>query len=282
MFTILPEFENPYRYRITSGMEYMSDKNITILGICRNVGKDLYENIISIDHIRKYCKNLSYFIYENDSTDNTVYVLKNLKDIISNFQYQSENLQLHWFSHAHTKNLKSQERTSNLARHRNVCLDFAQQNYPDSDFTIIMDLDFNQFNLNGILNSFGWFAENYTDAMVGNSFEIKKIFADSIKESKWNYDCWAYRGTWWEDLQKYYNHYDHDPMMWFGLWQPPIGSPPIKVNSAFGGIGIYKSSILSTARYDGYDCEHVCLHKELYTKNNTFRLYLNPSQIMIF
>ena len=283
MFTILPEFEKQYKKYIHLGQQYIRDQNISILALVRNVGNVLYDNISAIDTIRSDCKNLSYFIYENDSTDNTVSALKQLEVDISNFKYQSEKLQLKHFSHQleNKLELKSEERTQNLAKHRNVCLDYAKENFSDSDFIIVMDMDFQEFNLNGIFNSFGWFSEDYTDAMVGNSFEDRPIFLHSTNNNLWNYDCWAYRGSWWEDLQKYSKAYQYDPMMWFGFWQPPIGSPPIKINSAFGGIGIYKTSFLYQVSYEGYDCEHVCLHKNLYSTQSNFRLHLNPSQIMV-
>lgn len=283
MFSILPEFQDQYQTHIELGRKYIASQNITVLGLARNIGNVLYDNILTIDSLRKYCKNLTYFIYENDSIDNTVEILKNFKDSLSGFTYKSETLDLEHFTHniENKSRLKSTDRTKNLARHRNTCLDYAKENHLDSDFIIVMDVDFKQFNLNGILNSFGWFANDYTDAMAGNSFEVRPIFSSSKDNHLWNYDCWAYRGSWWEDLQKYSKAYQYDPMMWFGFWQPPIGSPPIKVNSAFGGIGIYKTSLLYKVSYEGYDCEHVCLHKNLYSTQSNFRLHLNPSQIMV-
>jgi|LakMenE01Jun11ns_1017448.scaffolds.fasta_scaffold9933018_4 hypothetical protein len=285
MFTILPEFEKLYLDHIELGKNYLKDKNLTILGLARNIGNDLYENILSIDNIKKYCNNLSYFIYENDSSDNTPNILDKIHNEINNFVYESETLSLQNFSHKETKEvaqLKSIERTTNLAKHRNKCLNYAKQNYPNTDFIIVMDLDFKQFNLNGILNSFGWFSQDYADTIVGNSFQLKTIFSQQDKPQPWNYDSWAYRGSWWDDLQKFTNTFNYDPMLWFGFWQPPIGSPPIKVNSAFGGIGIYKASLLYTVEYEGYDCEHVCLHKNLYTKYSDYKLCINPSQVMLF
>ena len=283
MFTILPEFEKQYQQYVELGKEYIADKKIIIVGLVRNLQDDLYDNILSIEHLSKHCPNTHYFIYENDSIDNTPELLKYVKQKISNFDYRSDILQLKAFSHIQTKlELKSTERTNNLAQHRNLCLDYIRDSKDNYDFVIVMDIDFKQFNLDGIFNSFGWLSQDYADAIVGNSFELKKVFEHTNNTSLWNYDCWAYRGSWWEDLQKYSHAYHYDPMMWFGFWQPPVGSHPIKVNSAFGGTGIYKTKDITSVQYEGYDCEHVCLHKNLYTKYPNFRLCINPAQIMIF
>ena len=284
MFTILPEFETKYFYTIDLGKKFIQNKEIIIVGLVRNLGHILYENVASIVNLNLYCPKLHFFLYENDSTDDTVSILQKCKKDFPNFAYQTDSLNLKSFDHKNidsTKDLKSLERTQNLAKHRNICLNYVKEYFPNSDFTIVMDMDFQKFSMDGLLNSFGWLYNNYADALVGNSFEFKKIFS-SNSQNLWNYDCWAYRGSWWEDLQKYTNHYEYDPMFWFGVWQPPVGSEPIQVNSAFGGIGIYKTKQYITVKYDGYDCEHVCLHKNLKYKYPDYKLCINPSQMMLF
>lgn len=284
MITILPEFEQLYFDKIELGKNFIKDKKIIILGLVRNLENSLYDNVVSISTISKYCSNISFFLYENDSIDNTANVLKKCKSEIKNFNYLSDTLNLRSFDHKtieSTLELKSIERTLNLAKHRNMCLSYLRDKHDKFDFVIVMDMDFEKFSLDGILNSFGWFSENYADALVGTSLQFKYLFTSEHKDL-WNYDCWAYRGSWWEDLQKYSNHHGYDPMLWFGFWQLPIGSKPIQVNSAFGGIGIYKTEDIISVEYDGYDCEHVCLHKNLKDKYPNYKLCINPSQLMLF
>jgi len=284
MITILPEFEQLYFDKIELGKNFIKDKKIIILGLVRNLENSLYDNVVSISMISKYCSNISFFLYENDSIDNTVNVLKKCKLEIKNFNYLSDTLNLRSFGHQTLESkleLKSTERTLSLAKHRNVCLSYVRDNSNKFDFVIVMDMDFEKFSLDGILNSFGWFSENYADALVGTSLQFKNLFS-SEQKNLWNYDCWAYRGSWWEDLQKYSNNYGYDPMLWFGFWQLPIGSKPIQVNSAFGGIGIYKTQHYINVEYEGYDCEHVCLHKNLKNKYPDYKLCINPSQLMLF
>lgn len=284
MITILPEFSETYYSKINSGKSFLLNKQIVVVGLVRNLEHILYANINSILNIKQYCPRTHFFLYENDSSDKTVSILKKCKKNISNFEFRSESLDLKSFDHQTLESkleLKSIERTTNLANHRNVCLSYIRDYLPESDFTIVMDMDFEKFSLDGILNSFGWLSENYADALVGTSFQLKNLFNQEHK-NLWNYDCWAYRGSWWDDLQKYSNTYGYDPMLWFGFWQLPIGSQPIQVNSAFGGIGIYKTQHYISVEYEGYDCEHVCLHKNLKNKYPNYKLCINPSQLMLF
>lgn len=282
LFSILPEFENQYHKHLEIGKEYLLDKNIIITGLVRNLENKLYKNIVELDKLRSSCKNLTYFIYENDSSDQTAQILSNCNKDIDNFYYQSENLGLKAFTHQNVDLLKSNQRTEALAQHRNFCRNFIKNHSKDIDYIVVLDLDFQKISIDGIINSFGWFKEHPDiNALAGNSFEIKMLPLIGY-QTLWNYDCWAYRGTWWEDLQNKADYYHHDPMMWFGLWQPPIGSEPIKVNSAFGGTAIYPAEIFYSAEYEGYDCEHVCFHKNLYYVHKNFNLSINPSQIMLF
>jgi hypothetical protein len=70
-------------------------------------------------------------------------------------------------------------------------------------------------------------------------------------------------------------------MLWFGFWIPPKGSAPIKINSGFGGMAIYKTKFYLIGNYSGVDCEHVTFHYDIVNKNSKFNLFLNPSQVML-
>ena len=124
--------------------------------------------------------------------------------------------------------------------------------------------------------------------MAGIAYEIKyQKYKDPSDKSGyisvpylWNYDSWAFRFNLWDDTQLYYKAYFRDPMTWFGLWQPPIGSDIIPVYSAFGGSCIYRTPKYIKGNYEGPDCEHVNFHKSMLDYN--FALYMNPSQFMVF
>jgi hypothetical protein len=57
----------------------------------------------------------------------------------------------------------------------------------------------------------------------------------------------------------------------------------IEVESAFGGLGLYKGYAYRKSRYAGHDnhkeiCEHVVLHKNMRTEQA--RLYINPEFLL--
>jgi len=277
LFMIYPEFQKAYRATCDTGKKYIVGKNIAIIGIIRNVDDCLQKNIKQLSELQNLGLNIKYFIYENDSTDNTKNILNQIKSENNNFNFLAENLFLPQFG-----SVKSLERTKGLAKHRNICLDYIKNNYYDTDFVMVIDLDYKTISMSGLLHSFGIYSQYYSsiDGIAGNSFQIKQDESLSQK-NLWNYDSWAYRGNWWDDLCSNPEYYTFDPMLWFGLWQPPIGSSPIPVNSAFGGCCIYKTHKYILGQYQGYDCEHVCFHKYL-SDNHDFKLYLNPAQLMLF
>ena len=57
----------------------------------------------------------------------------------------------------------------------------------------------------------------------------------------------------------------------------------LEVESAFGGLGIYKGAPYRQARYSGHDkhqeiCEHVVLHKAM--RSEQARFYINPEFVL--
>lgn len=69
-------------------------------------------------------------------------------------------------------------------------------------------------------------------------------------------------------------------MQWFHLFLPPVGSPPIPMNSAFGGLAVYTRRAFLSSRYSGIgvngqpDCEHVAFHHGMRRKG--YQMFLNP------
>jgi hypothetical protein len=278
LFVVLPEFQEIYNYYTNIGKQEFINKDIVIVGLARNLEGKIKQNIHNLHNFFMHAKNISYFIYENDSEDSTPQILSEIKQEIKNFDFISEKLNLKKFG-----SVKSKERTHRLAEHRNKCLEYIKIHHSSSDYTCVIDLDYDNLSFNGVLNSIGHLKQISIDGIVGNSFQFKNSF-DTISFDNnllWNYDSWAFRFNWWEDLQNYSQYFSIDPMLWFGLFCLPIGSNPFRINSGFGGLGIYKTKKYILGKYSGDDCEHVCFHKYL-SENADFKLYMNPSQVMVF
>ena len=271
LFPILEEFVDDYKETIQLGINHIQDKTIGILGLARNIEP-------KINYVSEFIQKLSAvvktqtFIYENDSHDNTPHILKILKS--DTFNYTSEQ----HFSKQYGQT-KQKERTNQLSEYRNQCLEYARKNFLNTDYILVIDTDFVVSSVDGILHSLGNMQKNKNiNATCGFSYQIKQCTPHAEKQP-WNYDCWAYRSNWWEDLDKIQPHYN--PMLWFGLWVPPIGSKPIPINSGFGGSCLYKTKDYLKGKYEGYDCEHVCFNKNLKNTVKNFQLYANPAQLTI-
>lgn len=279
---IRSEFVESHDEYLSIGVETASSSNVLFIGLARNLESKLNQNIEHIYSLKNLFKNLDVFIYENDSIDDTSAILE-VAHKKYNLHYISENLDTKQYG-----SVKVRERVRLLSDYRNKCITKINQLISNNiiinpDYVIVIDLDFKQYSKESIIHSIGWMNKNpQTKACAGNAFE-PKIFGGSHNIT-WNYDSWAFRLNWWEDLQNYNTSstIHQDLMYWFGLWIPPVGSDPIRVNSAFGGSCIYKSNYYLSGKYDCYDCEHVCFHKYLYDNFKDFELRLNPAQIMIF
>jgi hypothetical protein len=82
------------------------------------------------------------------------------------------------------------------------------------------------------------------------------------------YDAWAARMNWWHDRREQVG------MGWFSMLLPPVGSKPIPMNSAFGGLCVYYTRAFLAGGYSGEDCEHVPHHKRMHEAG--WQLFLNP------
>lgn len=271
-----PTFEQEYHFLVQKGREFLKNQKIAFVGLARNLEATIEKSIKKLSEVGKSAKDYRIVIFENDSEDNTRAILHDLEQNNTNICLILEDN-----NRPHFGPVKDIERTEALAEYRNKLNEYVRQNLTEYDFVIVTDLDFIDFSTTGVYNSFGWLERfrNEIGGIAGNSYEYKYVTLDTTK-SLWNYDSWAFRSSWWAELpdlpsMTYYR------MLWFGFWIMPVGLPIMPVNSAFGGMAIYKKEYFVKGVYDGYDCEHVCFHAHLKKNISNFQLMLNPSQIML-
>lgn len=267
----LAEHKNIYNQKIELGKEIAKNSTVGIAALARNIESVATRNLkVLNDTFLKYFKDYEFFIYENDSEDDTVELLQqwSQKD---NHNFVSEKLNAPKFGTSTT-----QERLKVMSNGRNICKNNLSTN---NDYILVIDLDFISTQSVGLLNSIGWLQEQYISAMAGFSYTYRiQALPEGFKTQNpiWtNYDSWAYRHTHWEDL------YSKGEMYWFWWWLPKIGLIPWSVNSAFGGSCLYKSKYYFSADYDHYDCEHVTHFFNIKKNDPSFNLFVNPSQSMI-
>jgi glycosyltransferase involved in cell wall biosynthesis len=252
-----------------------SDSSIVITGVIRNGETTIRRQINSIRRSFSNFKDIHWFIVESDSADNTLAVLNSLAQVIPNFRFCSLG------------ELENQipQRTERLAHCRNQYLAeiTSSGKLSNFDYIAVADLD----NTNTCLSSEGvlssWNFDNSWDAVFAN-------------QSHYYYDIYALRQRDWcpNDCWQAYNYFLERGVNAAQALETAVISKMIKiptdlprmirVQSAFGGLGIYRLESIKGAYYCGLDehkeptCEHVMFHKQM-TEQGNARLYINPQLV---
>ena len=247
-----PPASKDYAEKVALGFKICSKMNLLVVGCARDCEKQLEQNLLRIEFLRKFFHNSFVFVFENDSIDRTKILLDKYHKSGYNISFKSETIG--------TKKLgdKSLERRKNMAYARNQYLNYAKTIKDKIHIIIVLDLDLFGFSYTGILHSLSHNKKNSIYASNG------LIYQDN---QRLMYDVWAYR-----DL----NNNEGDNLLLFNR-----GEDLVKVKSAFGGLSIYPSSILdNNIEYTSNDCDHVTLNNQL-TKLG-YSIFLNPSQITLY
>ena len=257
------EYEGLYASMVSVGREEAAKSGVNVLSIARNAMPRLTNTLDLVDEVRAGFARCRWFVFENDSTDETAAVLD---------AYADKN---EWLTVAHdtwggddTRGFE-QSRTERLAKARNICLDWVRANGQANEYTIVLDLDPDMgFSVDGVLNSIGWLRQMPRHAAAMASYSLMRLAVnDEVRVA--HYDSWAARLNWWRDRRA-----EDGGMSWFSLLLPPVGSPPIPMNSAFGGLCVYRTEAILAGSYSGEDCEHVPLHWRM--NEAGWQLFLNP------
>lgn len=274
--TQVPEFCEEFESRSQHGADVLEGSRIAIVGLARNCGSWLEANLVRLSALTARSAGWRAMICENDSTDNT-------KAVIDRFRCQHpENVAaiIRDLGRKHRPNEFAGPRTTELAEYRAECQEWVRRRCGDCDYTIVVDWDARGgWAHSGAMTAFSYCATEasaYGFASVSIlehpalTFDTQK--QQVVKGSQWvHYDCWALR------LNSYWDDYSHGAGGWKHNWFPPVGSPPVRVCSAFGGFAVYKTEDFLRGTYSGQDCEHVTFHKSVEEATGK-ALYLNPSQ----
>lgn len=254
------EFSNYYGELVDVGRESAKKLKVAFVAICRNAMPFLPFTLAAVRSAGECFADWKCFVFENDSTDGTKEHLASWADGVNTFCVMKDN------GRPHLNFTKDQSRTVSLAEYRNQCRRWVDANAADADYVIVFDTDpWGGFSVGGILNTIGRMQSDEhcsTSAMASYSWCEWGPPVWSVP-TICHYDGWACRWTWWKERKN---------MLWFHLWHPPVGSPPVKMNSAFGQLAVYRRRQYLEAVYSGEDCEHVPFHRSMRGD-----LYLNPS-----
>jgi glycosyltransferase involved in cell wall biosynthesis len=241
-----------FRAKVARGYACMKGASVVICGITKDDAETLPRTIRRIERTGASFREHRVVVFENDSTDGTPAILREWAGRNPNVRILSESLRgLPDFP---------KDRYGRLACCRNRYLD-----HLNGEYVIVVDMDLRGgWSLDGIASTF---AETGWDAVASNSIgyhNLRRSYYDvaALRPRTVLKDGWSYRV--------------------FGEgWQLRRGDPMIPVESAFGGLCVYRREVFLSRRYAGASggvpaCEHLALNAD-----GRLRFFLNPSQITV-
>jgi hypothetical protein len=217
-------------------------------------------------------RRVRWLVIESDSDDRTVPVLQAL---------QAEWPDFDFLSLGRTRD-HHPLRTDRIARSRNAYLAALDDDARLADVTHVLVAD-----LDGVCG-------DLTAAALASCWQLAEPWSACMaNQGDYYYDVWALRHPVWcpEDAWAQRNallpligEAQADSLALFSRMvhiAPTLA--PIEVDSAFGGLALYRRDALRGARYDGLDrdgaqlCEHVALHARL--RADGHRLFIHPALV---
>ena len=156
---------------------------------------------------------------------------------------------------------------------------YIEKNFDNYDYVVMMDLDGVNRNLTRVNVESCWKQGGWAGATANQPFRYYDVWA--LRAIGWcENDCWKEYAS----LRKNMKHKQALKMAVTSKMKSirPSGHP-IEVQSAFGGLAIYRMEAFLSSEYIGEDeqgmeiCEHVPFHKGL--ADNGFKVFIIPSLV---
>jgi len=246
--------------------------NLLVVGLVRNAGGKISADVDRLMRALGSFQRVQWLLIESDSTDRTIEELRRLANTVPSFRFLSlGQLQPHL-----------PLRTQRIAHCRNAYLEELDQHadYASVDLVVMADFDGINTLVNDIAVLSCWMRDDW-DVCTANQIGPY-------------YDIWALRHSQWSpsDCKSSYRFlvsYGVEPQralqatLLTRMITIPAGGPWIAVDSAFGGLAIYRRELLRGLRYvglaaDGQEvCEHVSIHEQIRSRGG--RIFINPMMI---
>lgn len=249
-------------------LKHFSQSNILIAGPARNIAQFVAQDIEALLNACNHFKSVKVLVIESDSSDDTLLVLDRLKQA---------HKQFHYISHGSLAK-KMSKRTDRLAYARNCVIDEVRNNleYANIDFIAMADLDGINRDITSEKIERCWSLKDPWDVITANQPD-RYYDIWTLRHPDWSPgDCLTQRST----LEKIMGK---DAANNLAVKAKQVSLDPswgmIEVDSAFGGLGIYKKEAFISGRYIGLDArgnevsDHISFHKDL--KNEGYRIYIN-------
>lgn len=262
------EFADTYKTKVRVGSQTAAALDAVIVGIARNAMPALSNTLELVDELHGKFNDCRLYIYENDSADETPAVLDAFAATRAWATVEHETL-----GGIDSRGFEK-ERTRRLAACRTKCQEWVRRNASATAWTIVLDLDPEfGFSVDGVMNSIAWLGSLHGHASsfaagAMASYSLYRKTGDDGTVGFAQYDSWAAR------IGSFRDRKAECGFGWFSMLLPPVGSAPIPLLSAFGGLCVYMTRAFLAGQYDGEDCEHVGLHRTM--RRAGYQMYLNP------
>lgn len=267
--SLAAEFERTHAI----GCQKFLKSSVAFVGLARNCDRALKGNLRRLEFLVSHCREWRLHIETNDNADSTDQVLTDFCTHYRRATFTSQRLNRQQFTAEFAG-----PRTQALAEYRTACQRWVAENAADADLVVIIDWDaWGGWSHDGFLHGVGSLVQTpdaYGMASV-SLFQWPQTTVDAtqqlVTKPAWmHYDAWALR------LNSTFDDYTAGVGGWKHQWLPMVGTSPVPVVSAFGGMAIYEPAAYLAGVYDGSDCEHVTYHASV-TAKTARRLYVDPA-----
>ncbi|MDB9772158.1 hypothetical protein OAC11_05085 [Alphaproteobacteria bacterium] len=259
---------------MTNDNSRIADLSFLIVGTVRNCQSTITSEVRHLNQVFVGAAQVRWLLVESDSDDNTLDCLSSLKTEVGLFDYLAMG------------RLKDQfpERARRIAVCRDAYVKEIQRRpeYSEVDYVVVADLD--------------GMCRDLTAESVESCWSRNDWLACFGNQPKGYYDLWALRHESWSPKDPFRTYRE---LVTLGV-KPAIAYktsvidkilkietniPWIAVESAFGGLGIYRIEAFKHADYsvDGEypadTCEHTTFNRKLGVSSS--KLYINPSLVNI-
>lgn len=266
--TFLPpddEFAEDYAEKVRIGRVIAREKSIAIVMICRNSQPWLEQTLDLVGQTGECFKSWKAFAFENDSTDDT-------KDVLTAWSDNAQrDISLNTNHRPHLNYTIAQERTVALAEYRAQCQQWVRNSEPVQYVAVVDSDSWGGWSVDGLLTSVAHMESGDWWGLGSYSWCELRTADGSIIPA--HYDGFAFRWFGWQH---------RTPLDWFHLMRPPVGAPPVQVNSAFGQLALYRADAYLRGVYTGETCEHCTFHRSIANHQSTRgRFGFNPSSRVV-
>jgi hypothetical protein len=276
----LEEFADEYVRLVRVGEAALASASVAFVGLARNCAPHLEANLRRLEKLAEGCREWRLHIETNDNTDDTDQVLIEFCRHYPQATFTSQRLDRKQYTTEFAG-----RRTIALAEYRTSCQKWVREHASDADFVVVIDWDaWGGWSHSGFMHGLGCLIERpgaygmASVSLIEHPVSVADEKGARMSVAFVTYDAWAMRGV--GQPTNYWDDYTAGLGGWKHQWIPPVGSPPVILASAFGGMAIYDTHAYLKGVYDGSDCEHVGFHRTI-SKCTGQNLYLDPSMRMI-